>query len=65
MVSPNVLARYGIEVTRIVTLKFFHGKSLNAEILCQEPGEMVLTFPGSFHCGGNMGFDVAEVRIGC
>jgi JmjC domain, hydroxylase len=44
LVSPAILKKAGIPCTRTV----------------QYPGDLVITFPASYHCGFNTGFNVAE-----
>lgn len=44
LLSPSFLARQGIRVGRVL----------------QHAGEFVITCPGAYHCGFNLGFNVAE-----
>lgn len=44
LVSPAILKKSGIPFTRTV----------------QHPGDLVITFPASYHCGFNTGFNIAE-----
>jgi hypothetical protein len=44
LVSPAILKKAGIPFTRAV----------------QYPGDLIITFPASYHCGFNTGFNIAE-----
>eukprot|EP00884_Botryococcus_braunii_P010329 jgi/Botrbrau1/19298/Bobra.0073s0041.1 len=44
MLSPRILREHNIPVYKVL----------------QEPGDLVVTFPGGYHCGFNLGFNCAE-----
>ena len=43
IIDPSIMRKHGITVTRIV----------------QHPGQAVITMPNAFHCGFNLGFNIA------